>query len=101
MKKCLFTAVFLMATSSVFASRSVVDFNDFADENNGGCQEYGMYIRCTGQMESDIVCWGEGTGTPTYQDARNCMIKNSQLLTEFICGRGFGTGPTDPSIDYN
>ena len=54
-------AIFLMATSSVFASRSVVDFNDFADENIGGCLSYGMYIWCTDQMESDIVCWGEGT----------------------------------------
>lgn len=101
MKKCLFMAIFLMATSSVFASRSVVDFNDFADENNGGCLSYGMYIWCTDQMESDIVCWGEGTGTPTFQDAENCMIKNGQLLTEIICGRGFGTGPMHPSIDFN
>ena len=46
-EKVFIYGYFLMATSSVFASRSVVDFDDFADENNGGCLSYGMYIWCT------------------------------------------------------
>lgn len=101
MKKFLCMAILSISASSMSASPLVTDYNDLPVENTGGCQSYGMYVWCTDQMEADIVCWGEGTGTPTFQDAENCMIKNGQLLTEMICGRGFGTGPMDPSIDYN
>src|SRR5690606_3082854 len=57
------------------------------------CMQVGMLIWCTDEVVSDTVCWGEGSGTPTYQQAVAESIRNSQLLTEFTCGEGTGSGP--------
>lgn len=49
------------------------------------CQNYGMYIPCTDETLSDSVCWGEGTGNATYEDARQCMLRNAKLALKFFC----------------
>lgn len=52
-----------------------------------------MLVWCTNEVVPDTVCWGEGSGTSTYQQAMADSIHNSQLLTEFYCGFGTGSGP--------
>ncbi len=58
----------------------------------GQCQAVGMYVWCTDEMVSDTMCWGSGTGTDTYEQAVSDQIHNAQLLTEFTCGSGTGSG---------
>lgn len=58
----------------------------------GQCQTVGMFVWCTNEMVEDTICWGEGTGTATYEQAMADEIRNSQLLTEFTCGEGTGSG---------
>nr|WP_314499724.1 hypothetical protein [uncultured Chryseobacterium sp.] len=58
----------------------------------GHCQAVGMYVWCTDEMVSDTMCWGSGTGTDSYEQAVADQIRNAQLLTEFTCGAGVGTG---------
>jgi len=50
------------------------------------CISYGMYIECTGEVIPDTVCYGEGTGTATYQDAWNCITENGTLANDYFCG---------------
>lgn len=57
------------------------------------CIQVGMLVWCTNEVVSDTVCWGEGSGTATYQQAMLDEVHNSQLLTEFYCGLGTGSGP--------
>ncbi|MDQ1097589.1 MULTISPECIES: hypothetical protein [Chryseobacterium] len=57
------------------------------------CMQVGMLVWCTNEVVSDTVCWGEGSGTSTYEQAVSDSIHNSQLLTEFTCGAGTGSGP--------
>lgn len=57
------------------------------------CISVGMYVWCTGEVASDTVCWGSGSGTATYEQAIADSIHNSQLYTEFHCGLGTGSGP--------
>jgi len=56
------------------------------------CIQNAMFVWCTGEFYHDTVCWGEGSGTATYQQAIADEIHNSQLLTEYICGQGTGSG---------
>ncbi|GAB0156243.1 hypothetical protein CHRYSEOSP005_15070 [Chryseobacterium sp. Alg-005] len=57
------------------------------------CMQVGMLVWCTDEVVTDTVCWGEGSGTATYEQAVSDSIRNSQLLTEFTCGAGTGSGP--------
>lgn len=64
------------------------------------CISYSMYVWCTDEMVPDTVCYGPGTGTPTFHDARVCMIKNSQLMTYYSCGNGPGAGQQPPGTTF-
>lgn len=57
-----------------------------ADAKKMNCISYGMYIECTGEVIPDTVCYGEGTGTATYQDAWNCITENGQMANAYVCG---------------
>lgn len=65
-----------------------------SDAKKMQCVQVGMLVWCTDEVVPDTVCWGEGSGTATYQQAMQDSIHNSQLLTEFYCGLGTGSGPT-------
>jgi len=69
--------------------------NSNQEDPNGKmqCQQVGMLVWCTNEVVPDTMCWGEGSGTATYQQAVQDQIHNSQLLTEFYCGLGTGSGP--------
>lgn len=58
------------------------------------CIQVSMYVWCTDEMVPDTMCWGEGAGVgfETYRSASLSLIRNSQLLTEFTCGEGTGSG---------
>ena len=62
-------------------------------ESKMQCVQVGMLVWCTNEVVPDTVCWGPGFGTSTYQQAMADSIHNSQLLTEFYCGLGTGSGP--------
>ncbi|WP_179467523.1 hypothetical protein [Chryseobacterium sp. H1D6B] len=57
------------------------------------CTSVGMFVWCTNEVITDTVCWGGNSGTATYQQAMADSIHNAQLLTEFYCGTGSGSGP--------
>ncbi|GAA5096981.1 hypothetical protein GCM10023210_31450 [Chryseobacterium ginsengisoli] len=59
------------------------------------CTQVGMLVWCTNEVVADTVCWGEGSGTSTYQQAMLDEVHNSQLLTEYFCGLGTGSGPNN------
>lgn len=50
------------------------------------CQSVGIFIPCTNENLSDTICWGEGTGNATYDDAVVEESHNAHLLVEFLCG---------------
>lgn len=50
------------------------------------CQSIGILITCTDEVLTDTVCWGEGSGTATYEQAHADHIHNAQLLNEYLCG---------------
>lgn len=52
------------------------------------CMNVGILIECTNEVLDDTVCWGEGSGTATYEQAYADHIHNAQLLTEYLCGGG-------------
>ncbi|WP_439479500.1 hypothetical protein [Chryseobacterium aquaticum] len=58
------------------------------------CIQVQMYVWCTDEMVPDTMCWGEGAGVgcETYRSATLNLIRNSQLLTEYFCGEGTGSG---------
>ncbi len=56
------------------------------------CQLVGMFIWCTGEVVEDTICWGSGTNNATYADATAEETHNSQLLSEYTCGAGTGSG---------
>ncbi|PTT77084.1 MULTISPECIES: hypothetical protein [Chryseobacterium] len=63
------------------------------------CYEWALYVWCKDQFFSDMVCWGEGSGTATHAQAVADEIHNSQLLTEYFCGAGtqHGWGTNGPN----
>ena len=63
-----------------------VDSKEIKNKAVGQCMQVGLYVWCTDEMLTDVICWGEGTGTATYEQAVKDEIRNSQLLTEYICG---------------
>ncbi|WPO81706.1 hypothetical protein SD427_13120 [Chryseobacterium sp. JJR-5R] len=50
------------------------------------CFEYSMWIPCQDFFINDQVCWGEGTGVPTWDDAWNCMNENVEMAIFHFCG---------------
>lgn len=51
------------------------------------CIEYAMYIPCQDFFLTDQVCWGEGTGVPTWDDAWNCITENGEMATFHFCNQ--------------
>ncbi len=62
------------------------------DSSKMQCFLWTMYVWCTEEYIGDTVCWGAGSGTATHAQAVANEIHNSQLLTEYICGIGTGSG---------
>lgn len=102
MKKMIFLAALI--TAGVLSAKNVEikkDKEDIKTEKKSPdtqkakmqCQQVGMLVWCTDEVISDTMCWGEGSGTATYEQAVSDQIHNSQLLTEFYCGAGTGSGP--------
>jgi hypothetical protein len=106
MKKTILLAAFTIAG---FASAKNVDLrrdkeNDKMEKKNVNskesqgesqkinCRQVGMFVWCTQEIVSDTVCWGAGSGTATESQAMADSLHNSQLLTEFYCGLGTGSG---------
>lgn len=91
----------LLATMSVAGLVSAKNGEEKKDSKNtdekapvavAQCITVGMYVWCTKQTIEDTMCWGEGTTYPTYTAANTAQTHNSQLLTEYTCGEGTGSG---------
>jgi hypothetical protein len=50
------------------------------------CINYGMFIECTGEVIPDQVCYGEGTGVASYEEAWDCITTNGTLANDYFCG---------------
>lgn len=50
------------------------------------CMQVGILVWCTDEVVTDSVCWGEGSGTATYEQAIKDERHNAALLNEFTCG---------------
>lgn len=50
------------------------------------CQQVGIFIPCTNESLPDVMCWGEGSGNATYEEAVAEESHNAHLLVEYLCG---------------
>lgn len=72
-------------TKEVEKKEAVNASADDAEALRMQCIQYGMYIECTGEVIPDQVCYGEGTGISTYEEAWDCITHNGTLANAFFC----------------
>ncbi|MFC6269167.1 hypothetical protein [Frigoriflavimonas asaccharolytica] len=94
MKKFSFAVAFIAISSAQAKGLENPTSNEVVKISNpkitAECLSVGILIPCTNEVLSDTICWGEGTSSPTYEDAQRCHIDNARGLVNYYCPGFYG-----------